>query len=312
MSLPKRLKNLFPKRPQRPVNPRVLTRQRFAHGDRWSIEYTASCGNRVLAYLLVPQNTAGPVPGIIASHQHAGQYHLGKSETSGLTGDPSMAYGAELCARGYVVLCPDHLGFEDRRQKALSGRPAMDPRAYEHFLAGDALLRGGFLAATYLFDLQQALDVLQGLDFVDAKRLGVIGHSLGGQTALWLSAFDRRVRAGFSSCGFSTLETIQRGQFPHNSAIYVPGLLTCGDIDEVAASIAPRAFGMSHGLSDAGFPMGGVRKIQRRCRESFSGERLLTITFRGGHSFPKNVRAQAWRFFDIQLDHHPQCLTPKP
>ncbi len=181
----------------------------------------------------------------------------------------------------------------------------MDPRTYEHFLFGDAILRGGSLAATCLFDLQQAVDVLQSFDCVDSDRIGVIGHSLGGQTALWLTAADRRIRAGFSSCGFSTMASIQSGHFPHNCAAYVPGLLTSGDIDDVAASIAPRAFGMSHGRRDLGFPMSGVRKIHRRCRGCFPEGKLLAVVFQAGHCFPGSIRSRAFRFLDAQLEHDP-------
>ncbi|HRJ71418.1 MAG TPA: acetylxylan esterase [Terrimicrobiaceae bacterium] len=305
MSLPRNLRRLFPRRPARPHDVAVTGRCRVPHGERWTVEYSASCGSRVRALLLLPRKFDCPVPGIIASHQHAGQYHLGKSETAGLAGDPAMAYGAELCARGYVVLCPDHLGFEDRRERPLPGRKAMDPRTYEQFLSGDAILRGGSLAATYLFDLQQAVDVLQSFACVDARRIGVIGHSLGGQTALWLTAADRRIRAGFSSCGFSTMESIQGGHFPHNCAAYVPGLLQVGDIDDVAASIAPRALGMSHGQHDVGFPMTGVRRIHRRCREVFPDGKLLAVVFRGGHGFPAAIRMTSYRFLDAQLEHEP-------
>lgn len=305
MSLPGELRRLFPRRPVQPHGGQVTMRRRGPNGERWTVEYAASCGTRVRALLLLPRKLDRPVPGIIASHQHAGQYHLGKSETAGLAGDPAMAYGAELCARGYVVLCPDHLGFEDRREKPLRGRKAMDPRTFEHFLSGDATLRGGSLAATYLFDLQQAVDVLQSFACVDARRIGVIGHSLGGQTALWLTAADRRIRAGFSSCGFSTMDSVQRGHFPHNCAAYVPGLLAVGDIDDVAASIAPRAWGMSHGRKDLGFPMSGVRRIYRRCRESFPDGKLLAVAFPAGHCFPAAIRRKSYRFLDAQLEHDP-------
>ncbi|HRJ71303.1 MAG TPA: prolyl oligopeptidase family serine peptidase, partial [Terrimicrobiaceae bacterium] len=234
------------------------------------------------------------------SHQHNGQYHLGKSEPAGLAGDPAMAYGSDLCARGYAVFCPDHAGFEGRRQKPRRGQSVLEGKAYEQFLFGDAVLRGGSLAAVYLFDLQQALDVLQEFDFVDSERLGVIGHSLGGQTALWLAAADPRIRAGFSSCGFSTMDAVQRGNHPHNCACYLPRLLACGDLDEVASSIAPRAFGMSNGMEDVTFPFSGVRRIHRRARTAFPDGSLLAVSFRGGHLFPHPVRLRAYQF----LDHH--------
>lgn len=305
MSFTRKFNDLFPERPKQPVAPKIIGKQTFKHGERWSVEYSASRGERVCAYVLIPKKTGNPLPAILASHQHNGQYHLGKSETAGLAGNPEMAYGAELCARGYVVICPDHPGFEDRQDRPGRGRTTLSGKEYEIFMFGDAILRGSSLAAVCLFDLQQALEVLIDFDFVDSKRLGVIGHSMGGLTALWLAAADSRISVGFSSCGFSTMAAIQKMQRPHNCAIYVPNLLKSGDMDDVAASISPRAFGMSNGMLDVSFPMEGVRKIHRRVKSAIPKEKRLLIAFRNGHLFPPEIRSRAYKFMDKQLNHQP-------
>ena len=48
-------------------------------------------------------------------HQHAGNWSKGKSEPAGLMPDPMHHTGAALAREGYVVLCPDALCFEERR-----------------------------------------------------------------------------------------------------------------------------------------------------------------------------------------------------
>ena len=81
------------------------------------VTYAVEPGERITAWLLRPNGpvTADGWPGILAIHQHAGQYYLGKSEPAGLTANRMYHYGLDLCRRSYVVLCPDHLCFEDRR-----------------------------------------------------------------------------------------------------------------------------------------------------------------------------------------------------
>ena len=67
---------------------------------------------RVPAFLLVPKEMRVPRTGIVAYHQHVGQWDLGKSEGVGLAGDPDQADALELVQHGYVVLAPDAIGFE--------------------------------------------------------------------------------------------------------------------------------------------------------------------------------------------------------
>lgn len=85
------------------------------------------------AFLFVPDGD-GPFPAAVVFHQHAGERHLGKSEVAGLAGDPLQAFGPMLAALGFVVLAPDSIAFEDRRQGRSGLEADEDADWLEHFL----------------------------------------------------------------------------------------------------------------------------------------------------------------------------------
>jgi hypothetical protein len=102
------------------------------------ITYEVESGERVAAWLLTPLGSAprGGWPAILAIHQHAGQFEMGKSEPASLAGTSTVHYGLELCKRGYVVLCPDLLCFEDRRppeEVRLAHKGMLDGKGYEQY-----------------------------------------------------------------------------------------------------------------------------------------------------------------------------------
>ena len=276
---------------------------------RQSITYKVEEGEYVPAWLLTPKGTPpeGKWPAILAIHQHGGQYDLGKSELVGLLGDPQYAYGRELCQRGYVVLCPDMLCFEERRplEEIQRGNDRLDGLGYERFEFTKRLINGSCLQTKYLHDLSCALDLLTSLPNVDGARLGVIGHSLGGQETVWLTWYDPRVTAAVSSCGFSLMHAILRDGINHNFAAYVPDMLAVGDTDALVAELAPRPFLLTAGESDAIFPIDGVHAVIERARLVYSqqnaAERFQAVLFPGGHSFPAEVKAQAYEFLDRWL-----------
>src|SRR5579871_5917952 len=97
---------------------------------RETIEYAAEADERVKSFLLVPKHINRSIPAIFAHHQHASQFHLGKSEVVGLKGDADQAYGSELAERGYVVIAPDALAYYELATRLVQGRTllSMPPR----------------------------------------------------------------------------------------------------------------------------------------------------------------------------------------
>jgi dienelactone hydrolase len=181
----------------------------------------------------------------------------------------------------------------------------LNDAGYERFEFTRLLLAGSCLQTKYLHDLMCAVDLLASLPGVNRKRLGVIGHSLGGLEALWLTWYDARISVAVSSCGFGLLSTLVRDGINHGFATYVPGMLEVCDLDALVAALAPRAFLLTAGETDPLFPIDGVRSIVEQAQIAYMQEgmpeRFQAIIFPAGHSFPDNVKAQAYSFLEYWL-----------
>ena len=150
--------------------------------DGFAIErvtYPALEGEAIPAFLLTPAS-GEPKGSVVIFHQHNGEFHLGKSEVAGLAGDPLQAWGPELARRGFTVLAPDAVSFEDRRAGA-SGTTADEGDWLQHYNALTyRLLDGDTLMRKCLDDAQRAVSVLQSLSGRKRSPIGVAGHSFGG------------------------------------------------------------------------------------------------------------------------------------
>src|SRR5688500_6588601 len=248
----RRLRRLLGRMPARaPLEPRVEERVELGDGlVRERVTYQVEPGERVAAYVLLPTRPRPGRPAVLCLHQHAGQFELGKSEPVGLAGHTEQQYALELARRGFVTLTPDHLCFEERRDARLP------EGQLERFEFTRRVTFGSTLQAKLTWDAIRAVDYLRERREV-GRRVGCVGHSLGGQQTLFLAALDRRVAAAVSSCGFATLATIFRDGINHNFAAYLPGLGERGDMGDVLALVAPRPFLVVAGRADRIFPVDG-------------------------------------------------------
>jgi dienelactone hydrolase len=204
---------------------------------RERITYSVETDERVPAFVLVPKQGRAPYPAVLCHHQHAGQFQVGKDGPAGLGSDVNQHYALELARRGYVTLVFDALCFNERQDP--TGK--LKGGDYERYQAMYRLTEGKTLQGKYVWDSRRALDYLAGRPEVDPSRMGMIGHSLGGQETLFTTAIDTRIRAAVSSCGFGSLRVLKRDHINHNYALFVPELASRGDYGAVLALVAPRA-----------------------------------------------------------------------
>jgi len=294
--------------------------QKFSDCTGYVISYSLEKNERTRSILLVPDGVSigeceisGKVPAILAIHQHNGEFHLGKAEAAAwdINGkipqlNPMYAYGRDLVARGYVVLCPDLLCFEERFDPHFGNpRDTTAGASHEIFEFTKRVQNGSSLQAKYLYDMSVAIDVLCALEYVDTSRLGVIGHSLGGQTSLYTTWYDTRIKVGVSSCGFGTMETIIGNKINHNKAMYIPGFSEYADTYDTLCDIAPRAFAFTSGIKDDIFPIDGVREIEKKAKKRYAeldaSDKLLTHLFNDGHCFDDKAKLKVYGFLDKEL-----------
>ena len=218
----------------------LVTMERYT---RERLDYSGLEGDTIPAFLFTPRNEA-TVGGVVVFHQHAGEWHLGKSEVAGEAGDPLQAFGPALASRGVAVLAPDAITFEERRTSPGTGiepSPDADDDWLQHY-NGSAyrLVTGDTLMRKALDDAQRAVTVLMQQPAVDSARVGVAGHSYGGTTALYTAAVDGRCRFACISGALCSLEARMRAGTGINLFELVPGLATLLSYSDLLRAIAPR------------------------------------------------------------------------
>ncbi len=277
---------------------------------RYSLDFLAHENERVTANLYIPiiSKRKGKLPGIVALHPTG---EKGKEIVDGKGPYPNRAYAKELAERGYVVIAPDYPSFGDLA---------------DHDFSTDRY-QSGTMAGTFYH--MRCVDLLEQIQEVDPDRIGVIGHSLGGHNAIFLGAFDERIKAVVSSCGWTLfpyydIEVIIGRHFGGRFGCwaqdrYMPLFrdkyeldLTKFpfDFDQAIFAIAPRAFFSSSPLHDDDFYYIGVEKGMEDISQLYQWldeESKLEIHYPdSGHDFPTKVRGKSYEFLDRELDHTPR------
>lgn len=272
---------------------------------RYTISLTVAQDEALPVYLYVPvrKEQRSKFPAIVALHPTGDQ---GKRLVDGDNPLPNRSYARELAGRGYVVIAPDYPSMGD---------------LLDYDFASDRYESGTMKA---IFDHIRCVDFLQSLDYVDPERIGVIGHSLGGHNAMFLGAFDTRLKVIVSSCGWTLFDYYDIGEAgskkyggrlgPWAQDRYMPLLRDRYqldaekipfDFDDVMAAIAPRAFFSNSPLNDSNFDVKGVRAGIASAAEVYKflgAENNLVVRYpQAEHDFPDDVRQEAYGFIDTIL-----------
>lgn len=256
------------------------------------------------AYLLVPMKLAAPrLPAMICLHQTVAQ---GKEEPGGMKGDPELAFAVELVKRGYVCLAPDVIGFGERIT------PGKQP--YDDSAAFYRKHPGWSFMGKMIWDVGRVIDYLESLPFVDAKRIGSIGHSHGAYGTLFATAFEPRISAAVASCGFTTFRSDPNPErWSHLTALmpqlgfYLPDVASIPfDWQHVLALAAPRKLFVWYTTKDSIFPntenLDGLLKDVQGVYRLYGAENSLAGQSNDGpHKFPRDRREAAYKWLDENL-----------
>ncbi len=281
------------------------------------VQFPSGTGDTIKGYLLIPNNTvaSSPRPGIIALHSTG----PGASQTVGLTPKEGRCYGMELAQRGYVVLAIDVISAGERVYPGFDSYYTNEfYNTYPQWSAMDKMI----------YDHKKGVDFLCSLDIVNSSRLGCIGHSLGGYNSYFLQAFDLRIKAAVSSCGFSPMggsnnpyQFARNDWFVHFNPIcrdYIrTGMIPC-DMHEIMALCAPRPLFNYSAKNDGVYYPSSTRNnddfgkwnqtVDKALNQVSKVYELLGVPDRficvqddGGHDFPLDVRKDSYRWLDKWL-----------
>lgn len=255
--------------------------------EKWKLEVEPN--DWLPCYLLLPKKVTRPTPAMLCLHQT--NKPLGKKSVVGLGDKPDQHYAKELASQGYICLCPDY--------------PNMGEYKCNPY---DMKYQSTTMKAIY--NHSRCVDFLLTREEVDAKRIGVIGHSLGGHNAIFLAAFDERLRCVISSCGFCSFARYMKGDltgWSHDG--YMPIIRTEFDrnpakvpfeFTEVLASLAPRPFFTCSPTGDSNFDVTGVKDCVAAALPVYKlwdAEKKLVAEYpQAGHEFHEETRKKAYRF----------------
>lgn len=285
----------------------------------YKVEFNISKWCRVPAYLLVPQGK-GPFPALVALHDHGAHFSIGKEKVvrpfhvSNAVRDDADKWnitcydgqypGDYFAAHGYVVLAVDALLWGER------GNRAGPDYNVQQALAGNFLQMGSSWASFIAMDDVRSVDFLASLPFVDKKRVGCVGFSMGAYRSWMLSALSDKVKASAAICWINTtneLMTLNNNQNRGGSAyaMLVPGLVRYMDYADVASLACPKPALFFNGTRDKLFPVKGVEDayyIMRNVwKEQGADDRLITKFWDEKHFYNVQMQRETLQFFDKWL-----------
>ncbi|MFA5688894.1 MAG: alpha/beta hydrolase family protein [Kiritimatiellales bacterium] len=220
-------------------------------------------------------------------------------------------FGEDLVKRGFICFAPDRPGYGERVLPGATGTTIEKANAYKADFAA-RYPTWSYEYGKVVHDLQQALDFLVELDFVNTNRIGSMGHSLGGHDSLDIAAMDERIKAIAHSCG---------GGFVYDSKLWtspatVENAVAKMNLGQSARrnlfhqKIAPRGVLLMIGLNDPSSPLGilpALELITEYYKEQLPMYGLTrqhpftVLAHTAGHAMPDYIREYAYDWLEKQL-----------
>ena len=253
------------------------------------------------AWLCQPHEPRFQHAAVIAHHQTVVD---GKHEPVALNVIPEeqagVYYAHELAERGFTVLAPDAIAFGERQ----GGHRNAKYRSSDDFFSAHP---HGSVMLKMAFDASRAVDLLEQLPEVQAKKIASLGHSHGGYGTLFSMVTDPRITAGVISCGIAFLRDDPRPERWWRRTALIPRLGYYAD-DIASAPIdfhhwialcAPRPLFITAGTQDAIFPnQANIQKHLTHVRDVYAlydaQDALQSDVFEGPHTFRPEAKERAY------------------
>jgi dienelactone hydrolase len=271
-----------------PPRVEVIAEDRVEDVVRQRVRYLVEPDVQTEAYVLTPRQPHRKCPGAIVFHTTTPE---SIRQPAGLADVREKHFGLTLARRGFVAFCPRNFLWPDTIRMAAEEET-------RRFRKRHPRARG---MAKMLFDGQVALDILSARPDVDPNRIGCIGHSLGAKEALYLAAFDRRIRAVVSSeGGIGTTMSNWDADWYLGEIVRQPGFAR--EHHELLALAAPRPFLLVGGDSaDGAASWPWVAAAMPVYRLYGAPARLGLLNHTRGHVVPPDVEPRLLEWLETYV-----------
>ena len=322
-----------PEEPQEAAAGRRWTRDGVAGQEvSWSVGY----GPRTHAWLLRPDGVTGPLPGVVALHDHGGFKFYGKEKIADGP-DPASpvlgpfraecyggrAYANALAREGFAVLVPDTFLWGSRRfpwgivsmgerhdgEDATAANIAAynaDCGPHENVVEKYCSVLGTTLAGVVSHEDRVAVSYLASREDVDSARIGCVGLSGGGARSALLQGTCARIRAAVVVGMMTTYEgLLDHNVISHTWMLYPQGWSRHGDWTDLAACRAPSPLLVQYDREDGLFTPDGMEAAHQRLAAHYESvgrpENYVGQFYPGPHQFSPEMQAAAFGWLAQQL-----------
>jgi hypothetical protein len=184
-----------PAGPRVPANAEILSEEDAGTYIRRKVSLQVQPGDRMFAWLLVPKQLRGRVPAVICIYGTTSG--AGKDTTVGLSGPKpgtpprkNRAFAVDMAEAGFVAVAPDFL--RDGERVTPGRRPYDTTEFYEKY-------PNWSIHGKDAWDTSRLIDWLETLPYVDASKIGMVGHSYGGHSTIFVAAHEPRIKVAVAN-----------------------------------------------------------------------------------------------------------------
>ncbi len=318
---------------------RVVERRCYDGLEQERLAWQLPYGPPTEAVLLKPAGATGPLPAVLALHDHGMVKFFGWEKIARFGPEVhalmlehqrryygSAAWANELARRGYAVLAHDVFAFGRRRIRPADVPPVLRAELageelteaerddweaieryhlfaaeHEHVIAKSLFCAGTSWPGLFTYEDQRALDYLCSRPEVDASRVGCAGLSGGGLRTVYLAALDERIAC---ACCVGMMTTwrdfLLNTSYRHTWMIYVPGLARELDYPELLGLMAPKPVLVLNNEQDELFTLAEMRRADRILAELYA-KAGVPDRYRCSFYPGPQMQAEAFQFFDRNL-----------
>lgn len=301
----------------------------------WQLPY----GRPTDAIILKPENAKGPLPGILAFHDHGGNKYFGtrKISRTGADQHPLMkehqanyydgkAWANEIAKRGYVVLVSDAFPFASRRvmmqdipERFRAGLTDDNPEdaknieaynnwagEHEHIMAKSLFSAGTTWPGVFMAEDRIALDILSARKDVIKDKIGCGGLSGGGMRTVFTGGLDPRIKCAVC-VGFMTTwkDFVLHKSFTHTWMTYVPILPNELDFPEILGLRVPLPTLVLNDNDDDLYTLPEMNAADKILSEVYkkagASDKYKCSFYPGEHKFDAPMQKEAFDWFDKWL-----------